>query len=208
MSTKPHPNPHAPRRAKARDAIGTIHDLHGRCVIDKDTGCWHLRTAYGREIETKPGRVPRVWVYGKGATTATQAAWELKHHQPVPEGRVVYRTCCSKDCIAPHHLKLGTRKGMGGFLARTGRLRGDPSRVEVNRRNAAGHTKLTPELRQWLIESPQSGVDAAHGLGVSQGRVNTLRQEYRKRAALAAPSIFAVGDSAMPANWAASRARA
>lgn len=32
--------------------------------------------------------------------------WEMRHG-PVPEGQVVYHTCCHKNCIAPSHTTIG-----------------------------------------------------------------------------------------------------
>lgn len=66
--------------------------------------------------------------------------------------------------------------------------------------------KLTPQLKQWLLESPQTGVEAAHALGITQGRANGIRAKERARvAALPVSSVFALGARGAATNDAGRR---
>lgn len=162
------------------DGIASLEDLRGRCVIDEDTGCWHLRTARGKPLPT--GKVQRVWAHGIGHTTATRLSWMLTHPgQQMRKGYVAFRRCCSYDCVAPEHISAASPQMWGKHMAATGKAttkaKTIAARIQV--RNLP-QNKLTPETRAWLLESTQSGCDAAHGLGISQGRANIIRAEHRK----------------------------
>lgn len=173
------------------DGIVTIHDLRDRCIVDdeEDGGCWHLRTARG-------GPLPRdqrhsIWMHGVGHITATRAAWLLANPgRQLRNGWVAYRTCDSYDCV--RHISAATKNAWGKHMAASGKAK-TPAKVASARAAAAQmrHIKLTPELRQWLLESQQSGVEAAHALGITQSRANVIRAEHRKAvAARPAASVF------------------
>lgn len=175
--------------------------LRGRCVIDsaEDGGCWHLRTAYGRPIPA--GKTPKVWVFQRGSEPAIRAMWRYTHgDREIPPGVVVYRKCKTHDCVNPKHLAVGERGAYIRSIAKAGGYR-SPAQLAGARKASAAQAKLTPQLRQWLLESPQNGCEAAHALGISQGRANTIRQQARKRLGTAAPSIFAMGAAMNSLAW-------
>lgn len=172
-------------------SIRCLDTLRERCVVDKDGGdCWRLRSARGRLLPK--GRVQRIWVHGHGHCTATRGAWLLAG-RPLPTHKhmVIFRTCEQYDCVNPEHLKAGIRKTLTRQMIDTKRFDTEARRAAQLKFFAARPTptKVTPELKAWLLESTQSGVDAAHGLGVTQGRANVLRAEARKRPA----SVFSLG---------------
>lgn len=173
--------------------LGSIRDLatlQERCVIDEDTGCWHMRDPRGRPMPRNLQHV--VWVYGMGQMTATRAAWSLAGHE-APKGYRVFRTCPSYDCVCPDHLRCGTGKQHGATMRRLGVLRGDPRRALINRRNRARATVVTPELRIWIVESDQSCAAIAHSIGVSQSCVSAIRRGSRQAVSKAVPSVFHLG---------------
>lgn len=174
------------------DGITTIDDLRERCVIDEDSGCWHLRSARGRALPKNQRHV--IWVHGQGHVTATRAAWLLSHPgRTLPARWCCYRRCESYDCVCPDHVIGGTRKMWGVHMAKTGKAV-TPARTHAARTGRRSTWKLTPELKQWLIESPQSGSEVAHALGITQGRANVIRATERaNRAAMPATSVFALG---------------
>lgn len=167
--------------------LASLDAMRERCVCDAE-GCWHFRLADGKPMAR--GKRQSIWLYGGRFSTPARAAWEFHTGKPVPASRVVYRSCESYDCINPQHLRCGTKadeirmhKKRGTYKER----RGDSAK------NSASLAKLTAELRLWLLESTQSGVAVAHALGISQGRANAIRAQWRKRAPLAAPSVFSMG---------------
>ncbi len=153
--------------------IRTLADLMGRCVIDRDTACWHLRTARGKPMARDS--VHRVWLFGAGVRSATRVAWELRHETQVPPGLVVSRACRSYDCVNPAHLRCWSKAEEGELLRRKGHHRGSVARKVANRANARCRSKLTPELAQWVRESPQTLVSAAHALDVAPSLVGNIR---------------------------------
>lgn len=169
------------------DGMRTLEDLRGRCVVDPDTACWHLRTANGKRL---PPGTPYVWVHGVGVISAKRAAWLLRNgEQPASEKRV-YAVCKSPhDCVHTSHLRAWTVAEYGAFVRTTGRLRGDARRSVINRQSSAKAAKLTQELAHWARESEQSHAKAAHALGVSESLVAQIRRR-QKWTLSAAPSVF------------------
>lgn len=178
-------------------SIRTIEDLRQRCVMSSDGDCWHLRTAHGRPLP----RAQRhsIWIFGRGLLTATRGAWLLATGS-LPQdqrGFVVFRSCESYDCVNPAHLKCGLRKTLIRHSVNAGTFE-TPARKAALKGFKASRPQamvVTPELRVWLMESTQSGVEAAHGLGVTQGRANALRQAMRARP----NSVFSMGNTQRPA---------
>lgn len=174
-------------------SVRCLETLRGRCTMDKDSDCWHLRTASGRPMP----RVGRhgLWLNGRGLMTATRAAWLLAHGSlPTQRSMVVYRACDSYDCVNPKHLKAGLRTALVRSRMASGAM-DTPARraaLEAFKRSRPTAVAVTAELRLWLAQSAQSGVDAAHGLGVSQSRANALRRQMRARP----NSVFAMGAAA------------
>ena len=174
--------------------LNSVHDvesLRARCFCDAHTGCWHFRKADGRRYEH--GNHFVVWLYGGKFTTPTRAMWAFHTGKPVPNKRLVYRRCDSFDCINPEHLRCGTKTEAVRFAV---------SRNGVSATSIAGlkasttrRTKITPELRAWALESSQTGMEVARCLGVTQSRVNVIRQQERQRLPTVACSIFAMGQA-------------
>lgn len=171
------------------DGIASLEDLRQRCVVDEDTGCWHLRTARGRRLPKETRHV--LWIFGVGHVTSTRAAWMLAHpEKSLPPRWICYRHCDSYDCVCPKHVLAGTRKAWGAHMARSGKSV-TVAKSAANRGGMRSHWKLTPELKRWLLESPQSGSEVAHALGITQGRANAIRAKERSR--LPANSVFQLG---------------
>ena len=175
------------------DGIVTLHDLRDRCVVDdeEDGGCWHLRGARGQAMPK--GERHMLWMHGIGHVPATRAAWLLKNPgRELRNGWIAFRTCQSYDCV--RHISAANRASWGKHMAATGKSR-TAAKTAANRLIPKHWQKLTPELKQWLLESQQSGSEAAHALGITQGRANCIRAEHRK--AMASRPAASVFDFAM-----------
>lgn len=118
--------------------VTTLDGILARCRVDEETGCWGW--AWG--MSGKPSRpVPTVHI-GAGvlgfsrltAVPAYRAAW-LFSGRKVKEGQIVYRTCGNCACVAPDHLRSGTRQEMYAFVSSTGRNKGQPHRKVANAKN-------------------------------------------------------------------------
>jgi predicted XRE-type DNA-binding protein len=174
-----------------------------RCVCDDDSGCWHLRSARGRPLV---GRRQIVWVHGRGTMTPMRAMWLFATGEEAPQDKVVARKCDSRDCVNPEHLQVIKRQALVRRQHKQG-IFNTPQHREAARRTAIARRVITEELRRWIVESSQSGVAVAHALGVTQSRVNAIRQHMRQRLLQAAPSVFAFG-AAMVVNDGRARAAA
>lgn len=101
----------------------TVDNLRARCVVADPTGCWlwagrKMRNGYGQVI-----------VAGKNVLTHRRM-WQLAFG-PIPEGLFVCHRCDVRNCIAPHHLFLGTNlENMHDMIAK-GRDRKRPLHGEA-----------------------------------------------------------------------------
>ena len=112
--------------------------------------------------------------------TALRAAYLLSRGEPIPADRVVYRKCTSYDCVAPLHILRGTRAMM--CKAQVGRERQrTEAKLEANRRAGLARSRLNEEIRQWILESPQSGVELGIVLEVAHTHISQLRAKARGR---------------------------
>lgn len=170
-------------------SVASVEDLRQRCVIDAAGGCWHFRTSSGRA--PTPGKPQKLWLYGGTITTPTRAMWAFHTGAEVPSKKVVYRTCFSLDCINPAHLKCGLRRHAARLQC--SRHERTPAQQAALRATSDRRTVVTRELLTWVLESTQTGAEAAHALGISQSRVNILRRRERDRLPQTAASIFTWG---------------
>ena len=157
--------------------IRSLDDLKGRCVIDDDTNCWHLRDSLGRALKWEPKKSPGIFVHGVGKRSARRAAWGFSSGTAAPEGCYIAACECAWDCVNPEHLRTVTPAQHGAFMAASGKSK-VPSKAAANMKNARqrAHNKLTVELAQWARESEQSQVDKAHALGVCQQRISEIER--------------------------------
>lgn len=176
-------------------SVRSVEDLRGRCVCDAHTGCWHLRTARGRSLPEDQTTV--LWVHGLGKMSAARAAYLLSRGKVPAQGMIAYRTCDTRECVNPGHIKATTRAvyARKHIAIRPGEA--TAAQRESLRRGYSKRQVLTPELKSWLIESSQSHGAAAHGIGICASRVSQVRRA-------AVPSnVFKIAGRAprlMPAN--------
>ena len=169
-------------------SIRTVEDLRQRCVIGGDSDCWHLRTANGRAMPSDKRH--GLWLHGHGRCTATRGAWLLEHGKFPQHGSVVYRTCGSYDCVKPAHLMSSRRKVAIRHFFSAGHFDSPARKTAVAKFTASRPAAvITQEMRGWLNDSSQSGVDVAHALGCSQSCANVLRRQMRGRPS----SVWALG---------------
>ena len=177
----------------APPGIRTLEHLRERCVEDDITGCWLF------QVTRKPNRLgdwgANVWLPDLQRTETLQRAGWILAGRPLGKARdwTVWRTCHNSMCGNPQHLRAGPRQALGRWLEGTGRLRGDPARSLINRRNkiASGMTRITQELADWIRESDQTGVDIACALEVSTHCVSRVRTGKTWTRTVQGSSVFA-----------------
>lgn len=130
-------------------SIRSVADVRLRCVLDAETGCWHLRTAHGKPQPT--GRVQRIWLYGVGCMSATRAVWQLAHGYAVPRGRRAVRMCESYDCANPEHIRAlshadAQRRIVGKLHEMTPRRRANLERLQRAKRKFTREQVLEARL--------------------------------------------------------------
>lgn len=191
---------HAPAKAGVKQgaylgSVRCLESLRERCVVDDITGCWHLRSARGRDLSKRGGRYQplKVHVHGRGGLPARRVAWEFTHDRAPGPDDIVSNVCTSSDCISPKHLRLFTLLEFGLHLRKTGAAKTARKQAAIAKMSRArSNTRLTEELAQWVRESDQKQHDVAHALGCSQQRVSDIRSgKSWKRPAFVGSSVFA-----------------
>lgn len=148
--------PRNPAR-KGYDAGGvrTVEGLKLRSRVDPVTGCWNWLQGLIGPHHPKVHLVHPVT--GKRfQTTGRRAAVLLATGKEVPKGHTAWaRACCDSDlCVNPAHVRTGTRKAHGEWLARTAQLKGRPAYYAASRRRAKGQQALTAEQVAEIRRNP------------------------------------------------------
>lgn len=157
-----------------------VESLRQRCVIDRRTGCWHLKRSHDGAAFAY---TPRLYVPGHTPGSARRLVWLLAHGTPPPAGMVVTFSCSSIDCVLPAHLVLRTR---AEALLRIKAARGDALWAAMQRNGCAAYkerqrtssSKLTPEAVRAIRASHEatSALAAQHGVSrQSIARVRALK---------------------------------
>lgn len=171
--------------------IRTLEDLRVRCWINPETGCWEWRGAMQRTPDRNPE--PRVWLANERVTsTIGRAAWNLAGKRKLPSGYTVWRTCRCESCGNPEHLRSGTKAQWGAWMAAKGGLKGDAARRLKNRQSKIdnGQAKITAEIARWVIESPQTLIDAAWGASIAKSTASRIRRGESWQPLMPAASVF------------------
>lgn len=181
------------RKGQVNGGIHTIQDLHGRCVIDADTRCWHLRRADGKPLRQEAKGVPTINTMRDGQpikVSARRWAWE-QLHGPIEGDKVVTWSCRSWDCVNPAHLRCLPRRAHVDLMVKKGAFRTvAKAKANLATRRARADVKLTPELAQWVRESSQTQRQIAHALDVSQQRISDILRGKVWKTELMHASVF------------------
>lgn len=180
--------------------VRNLEDLRGRCVVDEDTGCWHLRDSKGRPLVKEARRVPSVFFVDiQKRVSARRLSFNLSRPKPARADRLVAVTCGSWDCVAPHHAAEVTPGELGAMVSADGRSATPAKRLHAMRTaRSRARTKLTMELATWARESSQKQADVAHALDTTQQRISEIRSMklWKPQHVLAGASVFAFAGSA------------
>lgn len=156
--------------------VRNIGDLMGRCVVDIDTGCWHLRDSMGRRIARSAKACPTVFCSTRQAkVSARRLSHELRNGPVKAHHRVTY-TCHSWDCML--HTQAMSRATLGTVTTERGDCAG-PAKAQAlrlrTRQRGIDRGVLTDELAQWVRESSQVQTAIGHALGIAQARVSDIQ---------------------------------
>jgi hypothetical protein len=146
--------------------IRALDDLMQRCVVDRETGCWHLRTARGRPMPAH--RVHRVWFDG-ASLSAVRVALTLRGVE-IPVGSVGYRCCSSYDCVL--HLGVRTRVEHGAAVG----LGHVAVKTAANRKAGAARSRVSSHDRARIAYGGETVSAVARALGISQSWAWTIKQ--------------------------------
>lgn len=131
------------------------------------------------------GKTPVVSVFSikKGYTEnvpVTRELWVAKNG-PIPDGHLVYRTCCNNACVLDAHLKCGTRKDWAKARKKAGATKHSPATLialTLAARRRADVTTTMDKARE--VRSLSAGRmridDIAKATGVHPTMVGEIRQ--------------------------------
>ena len=193
------------QRRKRADGVRSIDDLRDRCRIDDITGCWIWMLAISDNGKGGSSRTPRTsipaGVLGNErkscSVSAPRAAWLLSG-RPLRAGCGVWRTCGNDECVAPNHLKAGTKAEEGAWMSASGRRRGDPKRAAINLRNATAAQAVPLDTVNAIVVQLGAGVGQRKlatdfGLHVSTICKISRGTHVRQRQGVRGSSVFNLG---------------
>jgi hypothetical protein len=144
-----------------------------------------MLTAAQQYIEDRIERIPEsgcwIWMlaccvigYGKACGSiigdthiyAHRLAWTV-YKGPIPDGMKVLHRCDIRCCCNPNHLFLGTSSDNSKDMANKGRS------LQGERHPRA---RMTNEMRQEILSSPEPGAVIAKRLGFSHSTINRYRR--------------------------------
>ena len=164
---------------KGPNGVRTMADIHDRCRIDEETGCWVWAYAARRNM-------PRIWIADLRTCLNGGAAlhW-LQFGKKPPKGKLYIATCGNTLCMNPEHRRMGTQRTLQ-------KMHSADQPQESRARMALTHRKRTgtpPEVIEAVraATGTLAEIGAAHGM--SQMRVWRIRTGQRW-GALHAASVF------------------
>lgn len=102
--------------------------------------------------------------------------WEAAYG-PVPEGKLVYRTCCNNACVLLDHLAIGTRKEWSRARIKAGATKHHHATIialtMAARRNAKNSIEVAREVRALRAEGMRHE-DIAAQTGVAEAMVDDI----------------------------------
>lgn len=157
------------------DGVRTLADLKMRCHIDEESGCWRWKghCCRGTPFTHFP-------LDGKAMkASGRRAALILSGQRPEP-GQVAFPrdACMYHDCVRPQCARWGTVSDRMQYVARQGRF-GDPERLARLARYNESRRKVSTEDRLEIVLSPETGVEIAKRMNISQRRVSQIRSTNR-----------------------------
>lgn len=150
-----------------------LDEIKDRCVIDSETGCWHWRGAMSSDHVGR--QIPMVWHAGR-STSAMRVVFELARRKLKP-GESPWRSCRCRDCLAPEHLRAGTKADWGAWRKQNGFAKLSPDARAANilsKRRIAdiGGAEKAAAIRA----SDKSGAELARQYGISKTAVSRIRR--------------------------------
>ena len=104
---------------------------------------------------------------------AHRYAWQLYHHQPIPDGKIIMHTCDNPACVRPYHLKLGTITDNNRDMGLKGRSALHKYMVGPNGRVLRPQDVRAVKL---LLKLGCTGRAIAHCFDVNQATIYTIRR--------------------------------
>jgi hypothetical protein len=176
--------------------IYSLQDIKDRCRINQETGCWEWGLSMVNK-ETPYLSLPAAVIQGceKDRTmSAPRAVW-LFMNGSVSAKTYVWRKCSSPLCCNPEHLAAGTRAQWGQWVAKVGKLRGDPVRTATNRRILAKQA-TSPDVVQrieQLLADGMTGPNISAAVGVGLDVISRVRRGAHLHQRVASPFAALMG---------------
>jgi hypothetical protein len=159
--------------------MNTLDELRARCVIDPATRCWLWQGACCEQGQ------PRIYTIDyarktKRVMSGPTATWNIAHQESPLPGPRPYRTCGTRLCLNPVHLRMAaSHADVMAAIARQGRLKGTnltQRRAAARRGQLAQGMRVTPDavVRQ-ILAAKGTNVAVAERFSVSHQVVSRIR---------------------------------
>ncbi|MFY9460443.1 MAG: HNH endonuclease signature motif containing protein [Aquabacterium commune] len=109
---------------------------------------------------------------------APRLVWE-RENGPVPEGKLVYRSCCNNACVSLDHLVVGTRAQWAAARRKAGvtkHMQSTVAAITVARRKQAKYSREQVDSVRDLTRDGVCISDIVSATGVGRAMVQDIRQ--------------------------------
>lgn len=167
--------------------IKSLDDLLARC--DEVGECWEWRG------KLSPGGAP-MCEFERKWTTAMRVSYLLHHGLARSDlaGLVVWQGCETSTCVAPSHMKCGSRPQMQVWRGKQGRCKKSAqAKASHCAAKRAGSVLFTPADIASIRTASTSDQDEAAARNCSSSHIRRIRRGLVYRSVVRGASIFSMG---------------
>lgn len=157
-------------RARKSYAVHTVESLKAQCEQLGDCLVWQGYVA---------NQTPKVSVFGEGMSPVRKLFAELLGNRKFAKGVYFYASSCGDPlCVAPAHTIRRSRSQQ--IQAMNKALRNNAAAELIRRvKMSEGRRRVTAEMIEEIMTSPDTGKDVAIRLGISKSCVSKYRRGER-----------------------------
>lgn len=153
----------------------TLKEIRDRCYLQDGHWLWR-----GALSEGWPRVAGPEYTRHEGRQVSSQhgrrAVWHIVNKKAIPEGWRVYGTCNERTCLNPEHLVCQPTAERGREIAASGEWKGNMRKITASRASGRRRSHLTPELIDYICNSPKTGKALAEELSLGRTVISNARR--------------------------------
>ena len=169
--------------------IRSLADVKLRCEVDEITGCWKWSRSYNYSREAHH-RTAVAWFPLRERVMSVARIVAILDGKPLHKGWRAWNTCNTEGCCNPEHIRTGTSKMWGDYMARAGRMN-TVEALAAKARIGAAKAKVSDEQIAEILASNETHAEIAKRYGVVKQTISKIRAGHRRMRMAPGSSVFA-----------------